>query len=110
VCPSSGAAFCQPSQEQQTQAAAAQQQKTAQINALTAAYNSQLNALEQQAVNIKTKYYSDVAALQGQGGGMAFLQGETQKLTNDANTQIAQIQLQEGQLLANYNLQISELQ
>jgi hypothetical protein len=129
VCPSSGSAYCQLSQQQQqanneaAQAAAlqqqeanaqaaqqaAQQQKTNQINALTSAYNTQYNALQQEIINIKNQYYAELPTL-GAGTNIAEATGEQQALLNKDNAQISQIQLQEQQLYLNYQEQVSALQ
>ncbi len=120
VCPASGGAYCQPSQQQQqqqtqyqqqqSQAAAAQQQTQNQIDTLTTQYNNQLNALNQQILNIKTQYYSNVAAIQQVPEGVELQDGQIQKATDDANSQIQQIQLQEQQLQLTYQEQLSALQ
>jgi len=129
VCPAIGGAYCRISQQQQAvndqaaqeatlqqqqaqaqqeqvQAAAAQQQKTNQINALTSSYNTQYNALQQQIINIKSKYYTDLANIENSRTNLAEAQGEEQNLLNQDNSEISQIQLQEQQLYLNYETQV----
>lgn len=121
VCPSNGAgAYCQPQQQnspsvqqnyQQVQdQATAQQQKTNQVNALVAEYNSQKNALEQQILDIKTKYYNDKVAASLSGSPLSFVSGRIERLTDDANTQIQKIQLQEQQLYLDYLVKTAAVQ
>jgi len=96
-------------QAAQAAAAQAQQQKTNQINALTSQYNTQLNALNQQIIDIKNQYYIDLANIQSRPEGLAEQQGEEQNLLNKDNAQIAQIQLQEQQLYVTYQSQLNAL-
>lgn len=95
---------------EQAQATAALEQKTNQINALTSAYNTQYNALQQQILNIKSQYYTQEA--DGCGGGIdeQECEGEQTNLLNTANTQIAKVQLQEQQLYLTYTEQVNAIQ
>jgi outer membrane biosynthesis protein TonB len=101
------------SQAQQQAALAAQQaqqQKTNQINALTSAYNTQINTLNQQILGIKSQYYSDLTNIESDSGDMAAANGRAQNLLNTNNAKIAQIQDQEQQLYINYESQIGSIQ
>lgn len=103
VCPADGNAYCQTLEQQ------AAQQKQDRINQLTVTYNAQYVSLQQKIIDIKTKYYADIAGVQSRPIPSEFQQGQIQKLTDDANTKIQQIQLQEQQLYLNYTVQLNAL-
>jgi hypothetical protein len=133
VCPAIGGGYCQTSQQQtndeaeqeaalqqqeanaqvaqqQAQATAAQQQKTNQMNALTSAYNTQYDALQQQIINIKNQYYADLGSIGNTpGGSIQSAAGQAQNLADKDNAQIAQIQLQEQQLYLDYESRLNAL-
>ena len=88
-----------------------QSQQNGQAAELTAYYNSQLNALQQQILSIRTKYYSDAAnPTLFEGDTTEMEQGILQQDEAQANLQIAQIQEQEQQLYTNYQEQLQALQ
>jgi hypothetical protein len=67
----------------------------------TDAYNAELKALEQQIIDIKTQYYIDYANLGKVPGLESGLELQEQKLTDDDNQKIDQINLQIQQLELN---------
>lgn len=60
--------------------------------------NTRISNLEQQILDIKTKYYSDLDALQHQPELESAIEGEEQNLLNTANEKIEKINLQIEQL------------
>ncbi len=86
-----------------------QNNKQDQVNILTAQYNKELSSLEQQILNIKNQYYTDVANIQKQAIPQEFIDGQITKLTNEDNQKIIQIQLQEQQLYLNYMTKLNSL-
>jgi hypothetical protein len=61
---------------------------------------TQINALNQQIIDIKTQYSKEIAGAQTTGTSVV-AQGEVNRLTNEANQKIAQINLQIQQLQLN---------
>ena len=98
-----------PQQESNPQSL--QQEKANQINALVSQYQTQYDALQQQIIDIKNKYYATLNTLQNDEPGqtVAQLNAGEQYLLNNANSQISQIQVQEQQLYLNYQEKINAL-
>jgi L-fucose mutarotase/ribose pyranase (RbsD/FucU family) len=82
---------------------------SAQINALTEQYNSQMSALNQQIVNIEAQYQNNLTAAESNSAGMAILEGTEQQLYSKEQQAIAAVQVQEQQLQINYQNQLNSL-
>lgn len=70
---------------------------------LTAECTDPTTKLQQQAIAVKTKYYSDLATLQKNAEGEDFLEEGEAKLLSDANLQISMINNQIDQITSTCN-------
>ncbi len=98
VCPATGEAYCQ----------ASQQQTTDQIDALTTQCNNQMDALNQQIQAVKTKYNGLIDAYAGRPVPNKEIQ--IQQYENAENGQVQQLQGQEQQLYDTCQLQLNAIQ
>jgi hypothetical protein len=102
----------QDSQPQQTYTSPQQPQGYVQLNEVTSNYKAKIAAINQQILDVNTKYYSDLNNLERGGSSgetMGFLIGEENQLLDTANQTISQLQLQEQQLYLNYQNQLNSI-
>ncbi len=74
---------------------------TTQTNVATTTPQSKIQALQQQILDIKKKYYQEKAGVQQMPISLGDKNGEINKLTSDTNTKISQLQLQIQELQLN---------
>ncbi len=123
-CPSTGDAQClidnvsnQNNQDNSTQnqyqeeaVRQAEQNKTNQINSLLDEYQQKINEIDAQILAIKEQYYKEVELIKQQPIAMPFIDGQINKITNDTNSKIQKLQLEQESLRLQYLNKINSVQ
>lgn len=87
-----------------------EQNKTNQINLLLAEYQQKISDIDAQILAIKQQYYRNVDSEKQRAVSQPFLDGMINKLTNDANWKIDQLQLEKESLRLQYLNKVNSIQ
>lgn len=87
-----------------------EQNRTSQINSLLGEYQQKVSDIDAQILAIKQQYYRDVDNEKRRAVSQPFLDGMINKLTNDANWKIEQLQLEKESLRLLYLNKVNSVQ